>query len=218
MTGKNLILVGAPGSGKGTQAKRLVEKYGVPQISTGDILRGAVRNGTELGVKAKGFMQAGELVPDDLIIDLINERLAEPDAQPGFVLDGFPRTVPQAKALDRLLERTERPLHRVVAMNVPRAAIVDRITGRRSCADCGTVYHLRFAPIPPSGSCETCGSNQIYQREDDTEAKVNVRLDAYEAQTAAVIPYYEAQGLVRQVDGNQAPDAVFEAISREIDQ
>lgn len=218
MSDKNLILVGAPGSGKGTQAKRLVEQYGVPQISTGDILRAAVRDRTELGTKAKGFMQAGQLVPDELIIDLINERLSEPDAQPGFILDGFPRTVPQAEALDRLLERTNRPLHRVLAIDVPRSAIVDRITGRRSCANCGAVYHVTFAPPPADGRCTKCGANQIFQREDDTEAKVNVRLDAYEAQTAAVIPHYEARGLVRRVNGDQAPDAVFTAITREIEQ
>jgi adenylate kinase len=218
VSAKNLILVGAPGSGKGTQAKKLVQKYGVPQVSTGDILRAAVRDGTELGRKAKGFMDSGELVPDQLIIDLIHKRLAQPDAQPGFILDGFPRTVPQAEALDALLEETDRPLNRVVAIEVPRGAIVDRITGRRCCANCGTVYHVTFDPPPSDGSCRTCGSNQIYQRKDDTESKVNVRLDAYEAQTAAVIPYYEAQGLVRRVDGDRAPEAVFEAIVQEVGQ
>jgi len=218
VSGKNLILVGAPGSGKGTQAKRLVERFGVPQVSTGDILRAAVRDGTELGKKAKGFMDKGQLVPDGLIIDLIHERLAQADAQAGFVLDGFPRTVPQAEALDALLEKTGRPLQRVVAIDVPRSAIVERITGRRSCANCGAVYHVRFNPLPHDGQCTTCGAKQIYQREDDTEAKVNVRLDAYEAQTAAVIPHYEAQGLVGRVDGDRAPDEVFEAIVQEVGQ
>jgi len=212
VTQANLILVGAPGSGKGTQAKRLVEELGVPQISTGDILRAAVRDKTELGNKAQGFMDSGKLVPDDLIIDLIRERMKQDDAQAGFILDGFPRTVPQAEALDALLEEAERPLAQVVALDVPREDIRDRITGRRSCANCGAVYHVSFSPPKQEGVCDRCGAAQLYQRDDDKPEKVDVRLDAYEAQTSLVIPFYEKQGIVRHVDGNRAPDVVFDDI------
>jgi adenylate kinase len=212
MTAMNLVLVGAPGSGKGTQAKELVERYRAPQISTGDILRAAVREGTELGKKAQGFMKAGELVPDDLIIDLIRDRLSQPDTEHGFILDGFPRTVPQAEALAGMLKETGRPLTRVVAIDVPREAIIHRITGRRTCANCGNVYHVEFAPPPADGVCTRCGANQIIQRDDDREEAVKVRLDAFEASTAQVIPFYEAAGLLERVDGDRAPADVTQAI------
>ncbi|MGF1509645.1 MAG: adenylate kinase [Myxococcota bacterium] len=213
MSGMNLVLVGAPGSGKGTQAKKLEERYGVPQISTGDILRSAVRRGTELGMQAKGYMEKGELVPDHLIVELIRSRLADDDASRGFILDGFPRTVPQAEALDHMLSDAGRPLSRVVAIDVPRERIVHRITGRRSCTNCGTVYHLEYAPPPEDGVCTTCGAcDTITQREDDTEAKVQVRLDAFEEATAAVIPFYQEAGVLRRVDGDQSPAEVTKAI------
>lgn len=212
MSSLNLILVGAPGSGKGTQAHRLVEKYSIPQISTGDMLRAAVRDGTELGKEAKKFMDAGNLVPDDVIVGLIEERLKQGDTDKGFILDGFPRTLAQAAALDGMLEKTGTDLHRVVVIEVPDEVIVERITGRRSCKNCGAVYHVKFSPPQKDGICDKCGSDQLYQRSDDTEEKVRVRLDAYADQTAAVIPHYEQKGLVRRVDGNRSPDEVFVGI------
>ena len=212
MSGLNLILVGAPGSGKGTQAQRLVAKHGIPQISTGDILRAAVREGTELGKQAKGFMDDGKLVPDALIVGIIQERLAQDDTKAGFILDGFPRTVAQAEALDKMLSEVGTQLSKVVVIDVPDDAIVERITGRRSCKNCGAVYHVKFSPPKQEGLCDQCGSDQLYQRADDTEEKVRVRLSAYAEQTAAVIPHYEKQALVSRVAGHKAPDDVFEAI------
>lgn len=216
MSQMNLVLVGAPGSGKGTQAKRLVEAHGIPQISTGDMLRAAVREGSVLGNEAKGYMSAGKLVPDPLLVNLIRERIAEEDAAEGFILDGFPRTVPQAEALDDMLKTQGRQLHRVVVMEVPDAVIVERITGRRSCANCGAVFHVRFSPPQQEGVCDVCGARQLHQRDDDTEDKVRTRLDAFRNQTAAVIPYYETQDLVRRVNGDQSPDQVFQVIRQEI--
>ena len=211
----NLILVGAPGSGKGTQAQRLVEKLGIPQISTGDMLRAAVRQGTQLGVEAKKFMDAGKLVPDDVIIGLIEERLKQSDAKKGFVLDGFPRTVAQAQALDRMLGATETKIDKVVVIDVPDDLIVERITGRRSCPKDGTVYHVKFSPPKKEGTCDKCGGPLI-QREDDTEKAVRVRLKAFADQTAAVIPHYEKQGLVARVDGAKSPDEVYRGVLRSI--
>jgi adenylate kinase len=208
----NLMLVGPPGSGKGTQAKRIEAKLGLPQISTGDMLRAAKQAGTELGRRAQVFMDKGGLVPDDLVVGIIRERLAEGDTGAGFVLDGFPRTVPQAEALDAMLEATQTSLEHVVVIEVPEADIYDRITGRRSCPVDGSVYHLRFHPPQVSGKCDKCGAD-LYQREDDSAEKVGIRLAAFAAETAAVIPHYAAKGLVRRVDGTGAPDQVFDAIS-----
>lgn len=216
MTKKNVILVGPPGSGKGTQAQRLIADLGLVQISTGDILRAAVKAGTELGRKAKDFMDAGQLVPDDLIIGLIRERMQEDDVKRGVILDGFPRTVPQAEALDALLNEMGEPLTRVVAIDVPREVIRERITGRRSCRNCGAVYHVKFSPPAKDGVCDRCGATELYQRDDDKPEKVDVRLDAYAAQTAQVIPYYEKRRLVGHVDGDQSPDAVYEAVRSEV--
>lgn len=216
MTKKNVILVGPPGSGKGTQAQRLIEDFGLVQISTGDILRAAVKAGTELGQQAKSYMDAGQLVPDELIIGLIRERMQKDDVKNGVILDGFPRTVPQAEALDALLDEMGEPLTRVVAIEVPRDVIRERITGRRSCRKCGAVYHVKFSPPSKDNVCDRCGSTEIYQRDDDKPEKVDVRLDAYEAQTAKVIPYYEKRRLVGHVDGHQSPDAVYEAVRSEV--
>jgi adenylate kinase len=208
MAGKQykMILVGAPGSGKGTQAKRLIDSYGVKQISTGDILRQAVKEGTPLGREAKGYMDAGKLVPDDLIIGLIKETL--PSATGGWALDGFPRTVAQAKALDSMLRQVGETMNAVIVLDVPDELIVERITGRRSCPNCGNVHHVKFDPPKQAGICDRCGT-QLVQRPDDTEEKVRVRLDAFHKQTAEVIPHYEAQGLVTRVDGRKDPDVVF---------
>jgi len=213
---KNVILVGPPGSGKGTQAQRLIADLGLVQISTGDILRAAVKAGTELGQKAKDFMDAGQLVPDDLIIGLIRERMQADDVKSGVIFDGFPRTVPQAEALDALLDGMGEPISRVVAIDVPREVIRERITGRRSCRSCGAVFHVEFSPPAKDGVCDRCGATDIYQRDDDKPEKVDVRLDAYAAQTAQVIPYYEARQLVGHVDGNQSPNAVYEAVRGEV--
>ncbi len=212
MTTRNLILVGPPGSGKGTQAQRLVEKLGIPQISTGDMLRAAARAGTPLGKAAQALMDRGALVPDDVIIGLIKERLSQPDTGEGFVLDGFPRTLAQAEALDRMLEQTGSKIDKVIVMEVPDDVIVERISGRRSCKNCGAVYHVKFSPPKQAGICDKCGSDQLYQREDDTEAKVRVRLKAFADQTAAVIPHYEKQKLVARVEGTKSPDEVFRGV------
>ncbi len=209
----NLVLVGAPGSGKGTQAVRLQERYGLPQISTGDILRQAVRDGTPLGQQANSYMQAGQLVPDALMVDIIRDRLQQPDTLGGFVLDGFPRTLAQAQALDSMLTGAAKKIARVVVLDVPEEEIVVRIAGRRSCKSCGAVFHLKFSPPKQDGVCDRCGASALYQREDDTEAKARVRWKAFSDQTGEVIPYYESHGLVARVDGLQAPDRVFEAIA-----
>ena len=209
----NLILIGAPGSGKGTQSQWLLEKYGLPQLSTGDILRQAVKDGTPLGVQAKGYMDAGRLVPDELIIGLMRERLGGPAFTKGFVLDGFPRTVAQARALDLMLSELGRELSRVVVLEVPDESIVQRIVGRRSCPSCGNVHHVQFSPPKADGRCDRCGSGLV-QREDDSEQKVRVRLSQFRAQTADVIPHYEPRGIVRRLDGQGTPEAVFGAVRK----
>lgn len=199
-----LILVGPPGAGKGTQAKRLTEKLGVPHISTGDMLREARAKGTELGKKAGELMDQGLLVPDDVVIGLVEERIALPDAQKGFMLDGFPRTKPQAVALDAALERSGNQLDAVVQIDVADDVIERRITGRRSCKNTGKIYHVEFDPPPPGVEC--------IQRSDDTAEAVRARLDKYHRDTAPILPFYEEKGLLRTVDGLQAPDQVTQQI------
>ena len=211
-SGLNLMLVGAPGSGKGTQAQRLVEKYKIPQLSTGDILRQAIKDQTALGIQAKEFMDAGKLVPDELIMGLIEERLDQADYQNGWILDGFPRTLPQAEGLSALLDRTDKKLKHVILLDVPGEAIVERIVGRRSCPGCGNVHHIRFSPPKTEGECDSCGG-ALVQRSDDTEEKVRVRFGQYEAETASVIPYFEPLGVVSRVDGQQSADEVFAAVT-----
>lgn len=209
----NLVFIGAPGSGKGTQAKRLLDKYGLLQISTGDILRQAVKDGTELGVKAKQFMDAGELVPDELIVGLIEARLGKDEYARGWVLDGFPRTLGQAQALDAMLERLAKKLTHVAVLEVPESLLVERIVGRRSCPACGNVHHVSYSPPKVDGTCDACGG-ELVQRSDDTEEKVRVRLSAYNEQTADVIPYYDRKGIVRTVNGDQSANDVFAAIQQ----
>ncbi|MBI4821542.1 MAG: adenylate kinase [Deltaproteobacteria bacterium] len=211
MTGKNLILVGPPGCGKGTQSARLTATYGLPQISTGDILRQAVKDKTALGLEAKGFMDAGKLVPDSLILRLIDERFRQGLGDHGFVLDGFPRTLAQAEALSELLEKLGRSITRVFVFDVPKDVIVERISGRRSCEQCGNVHHVRFSAPKKDGVCDRCGS-ALVQRPDDTEEKVRTRLTAFDSQTSEVIPYYEAKGIVRRLDGDRPADEVFAVI------
>lgn len=201
-----LVLLGAPASGKGTQAQLLTTAFGIPKISTGDMLRAARDAGTELGKLADGIMSAGKLVPDELVIRLVDERLAEPDAQRGFILDGFPRTVPQAEALDRLLSSRGSALNAAVDIRTPRELLIERATLRRTDVRTGQIYHLKYNPPPDSA--------QLVHRDDDREETVVKRLDAYDTMTAALVPYYEGKGLLRHVDGVGSPSDVATRIRR----
>ncbi len=203
-----MILVGPPGAGKGTQAVHLVERFKISHISTGDMLRAAVSEGTELGKQADGYMKAGGLVPDDLVIAMVIERIGKPDCTKGFMLDGFPRTRPQAEALDVELQKAGVALDVVLQIEVPDDLIVERITGRRLDPDTGDIYHMKFKP-PPANI-----AGQVIQRKDDTEEACRARLEKYHSETAPIIPFYEAQGTLKRVDGNAAPDEV----SRRIEQ
>lgn len=198
----NIVLLGAPGAGKGTQAAKLVEEFATPHISTGDILRAAVKNQTELGKKAKGYMDAGDLVPDSLIIDLMDERLREPDCEKGFILDGFPRTTAQAVALDDMLVRLERPLDAALLVNVDPEVIIKRLTERRCCKECG------YIGTAADATCPKCGG-EMYQRDDDNETTVRNRLDVYAKSTSPLIDYYKGKGLLKSVDGDRPVDTVY---------
>jgi adenylate kinase len=195
-----MILVGPPGAGKGTQAARLVDTFHIPHISSGDMLRAAVREGTALGKQADGYMKSGALVPDDVVIGMILERIAKPDCAPGFMLDGFPRTLPQAQALDRALTAAAVTLDAIVLIDVPDELILERVTGRRSDPATGTIYHLTYNPPPPGV--------EVVQRSDDTEAACTKRLVKYHAETKPILPFYERQGLVRHVDGVGTVDEI----------
>jgi adenylate kinase len=195
-----LILLGPPGAGKGTQAKDLVQKYGIPQISTGDILRKNLADKTPLGLEAKKFMDKGELVPDSVVVGIVKERLKEADCKKGYILDGFPRTVPQAEALDAALADMKTPIDKVLSIEVPDTELVKRLGGRRTCRACQAGYHVAFKPSKKEGVCDSCGG-ELYQRDDDKEEAITNRLKVYQSSTAPLINYYKAKGLLAAVDG-----------------
>ncbi len=210
----NLILLGPPGAGKGTQAKRLEDKFSIAQLSTGDMLRAEVSSGSELGVTAKKLMEAGELVPDSLVIGIISGRIDDEDCKNGFILDGFPRTEAQAEALDEMLSSKELKLNKVVQLVVDEEALVERVTGRYTCAKCGNGYHDKFQQPSKEGVCDNCGSEEFKRRADDNEETVRTRLRAYHEQTAPIIPYYEAKGLMERVDGMADIEDVTKQLER----
>ncbi|EFB90173.1 adenylate kinase [Pyramidobacter piscolens W5455] len=206
-----IILVGPPGAGKGTQAEKIVAKYGVAHISTGDILRANVKAGTELGRKAKSFMDAGALVPDEVIVGMMRGRLAEDDCRKGFILDGFPRTVPQAEALTSLLAEMEIKLDGVILLDVDDETVVKRLCGRRMCKKCGRIYHVAFKPSSRGDHCDSCGGD-LYQRDDDRETVIRQRLAVYHDQTAPLVDYYDKAGLLLRIDAAEAGDHVLSRI------
>jgi adenylate kinase len=208
----NVILLGPPGAGKGTQAKRLENKHNLIQLSTGDMLRAAVASGSELGRKAKSIMDAGHLVPDDLMIAMIADRIEQEDCANGFILDGFPRTTPQAEALDKMPAEKGMQLHSVIEMKVNEEILVERITGRYTCAKCGAGYHDSFQKPKVAGVCDNCGGTEFRRRADDTEDTVRTRLAAYHAQTAPILPYYKKKGVLQAVDGMAGIDEVTHQI------
>lgn len=209
----NLILLGPPGAGKGTQAKRLSDQRGLVQLSTGDMLRAEVKSGSPLGIEAKKVMDAGQLVSDAIVIEMIDHRIDKPDAAKGFILDGFPRTVAQAEALDAMLARKGRKIDEVIELKVDDKALVERISGRFTCSKCGTGYHDKFHRPKVEGTCDKCGSHDFVRRPDDNAETVKARLVAYHRQTAPILPYYEKKGLLRSVDGM----AEMAEVARQID-
>ena len=206
-----IIMLGAPGAGKGTQAKMIAEKYNIPHISTGDIFRANIKNGTELGKKAKSYMDKGQLVPDELTLDLIMDRFKEDDCKNGYVLDGFPRTIPQAEALDAALKANGEKVDFAIEVDVPDENIVKRMGGRRACVNCGATYHIVYSPTKVEGKCDKCGEELIV-RDDDKPETVLSRLEVYHNQTQPLIDYYNEQGILKTVDGTVDMKDVFKAI------
>lgn len=207
-----MIILGPPGSGKGTQAKMIAEYLQIPQISTGDMLRAAVKEGSPMGLKAKAMMDAGTLVADEVVVGIVHERLQKEDCGRGFILDGFPRTVPQADALKETLAELDKNLDVVLSLEVDNDAVVERVAGRRTCRDCGKMYHLRFDPSGTEGKCDKCGG-ELFQRDDDQEETIRKRLEVYSRQTAPLIEYYQRQGVLRTIDGMQSIKVVQEQIA-----
>lgn len=206
-----IVMLGAPGAGKGTQAAMICDKYNIPHVSTGDIFRSNIKNGTELGKKAKAYMDAGQLVPDELTIQLLLDRVSQDDCKDGYVLDGFPRTIPQAEVLTKALSESGEQVDYAINVDVPDENIVTRMSGRRSCPKCGASYHIQYIPSKVEGVCDTCGSDLI-QRDDDRPETVQNRLSVYHAQTQPLIDYYEQAGALRTVDGTKDKDDVFQDI------
>lgn len=207
-----VIFMGLPGAGKGTQAERIVSDFGIPHISTGDMFRAAIAEQTPLGLQAKSFMDQGNLVPDEVTIGIVRDRLQKPDAEKGFLLDGFPRTQAQAEALDAMLTELGRKIDVVINMHVKRENLLARLTGRRICKSCGATYHVVFNPTKQEGVCDKCGG-ELYQRSDDTEEVVATRLDVNIKQSEPILAYYEQKGLLKTIDGEQAIDEVYGEIS-----
>lgn len=207
-----IIMLGAPGAGKGTQAKKIAAKYAIPHISTGDIFRANIKNNTELGQKAKTYMDKGELVPDELVVDLIMDRFKEADCANGYVLDGFPRTIPQAEALDKALSANGESVDYAINVEVPDENIINRMSGRRACVGCGATYHIVYNPTKVEGKCDACGSDLIL-RDDDKPETVEKRLNVYHEQTQPLIDYYKAKGILKEVDGTVDMKDVFAAIT-----
>lgn len=200
--------MGLPGAGKGTQAEKIVEEYKIPHISTGDMFRAAMSDGTELGLKAKSFMDKGELVPDEVTIGIVRERLAKQDCEKGFLLDGFPRTVAQAEALENILAEIEKKIDYVINIDVDQSILMERLTGRRICKKCGSTYHLVFNPPSEEGICDRCGG-ELYQRPDDNKETVKNRLDVNIKQTKPLLDFYESKGYLKNINGQQAIEQVF---------
>jgi len=212
-----IVMLGAPGSGKGTQSQKLVSKYGIPQVSTGDLLREALASGSDLGKQAKAAMDAGQLVSDEIVLAIIRERLARPDANEGFILDGFPRNLAQAEALDGVLRSLGQPLDGAVLMDVENDLLMKRLTGRLSCKDCGAVFNVHFSPPQVEGVCDQCGGSQLVRRADDNEATIANRLEVYDQQTSPLIDHYRELGLLISVDAVGELDEVFERIVASLD-
>ena len=206
-----LVLLGPPGAGKGTQAKEITKRYDIPHISTGDILRDNIKRGTDLGKEAKEYMDRGSLVPDDIVVSIVKDRLNEDDCKIGFLLDGFPRTVKQAHVLDEALEEMKIKLDNVINIDVAKEELINRAIGRRICKDCGVTYHIIFNPPSEDGKCDVCGG-VLYQRDDDTEETVTRRIEVYNKQTKPLIEYYSKKGIIINVDGKQSIEGVFEDI------
>ncbi|MBQ9157146.1 MAG: adenylate kinase [Eubacterium sp.] len=210
-----IIMLGAPGAGKGTQAKMLSERYGIPHISTGDIFRANIKNNTELGKKAKSYMDAGALVPDELVVDLVVDRIKNADCMKGFILDGFPRTIPQAEALDYALNNQNEKIDYAINVDVPDENIIERMSGRRACVGCGATYHVVYNPTKAEGVCDQCGQELIL-RDDDKPETVKKRLDVYHEQTQPLIDHYEKKGALFTVDGTQDIQVVFDTIVKKL--
>ena len=206
-----IIMLGAPGAGKGTQAKKIAAKYGIPHISTGDIFRANIKGGTELGMKAKSYMDQGQLVPDDVTIGMLLDRIAEADCENGYVLDGFPRTIPHAESLTEALDKLGQKMDFAIDVDVPDSHIVERMSGRRACLSCGATYHVVAIPPKTEGICDVCGK-ELVLRDDDKPETVQKRLDVYHEQTQPLIDYYEKQGILHSVDGTQPMEDVFASI------